>query len=565
MHRLRTHSLFSACLLMSILMINLLTGGCSPISEIDRSPQAVNSLEIKPTDLVKPEEGKSDSSTHALFLEFAFEGKVRLNSSYWPERSIEQQLLYTVGQLNGNQAVGRLDKLNLTDIQETRLEDGGFEIKYHARLTVAWSKANPTPSTYEFILPYDGTFDGLDRFTANYMTRCVDFGAHDVDSGSMWYYYRPNQARCELKEDEIVRTQATVKLSESMTTGKYPEYHQVWKDQTLRAIAIFGKAKEEGDSIWDAGFGGYRTFYGLVTRLLYEQYQATLKVTPEIDLHPTLENDHIMIETQLDDGRSVELHLFLVDNIRTTTPEFNEQYRVLSQSADLIIYNGHAGLGANIRALARKGEWTEGQYTLFFMNGCDTYAYVDDALFDAHAAVNEDDPAGTKYVDIINNAMPSYFFAMAPATLALVEALLNLDAPSSFEKIFSQIDSAQLVLVTGEEDNEFVPGPIQPEEQPQAWAGVDLTGTLLRTEEIHFETPLLYPGTYRFIMNGTGDADLYIRIGDVPTQQDFDCRPYKVGSDEVCSIEVDQPVRLFGMVRGWYEKSNFELLGGVLK
>lgn len=35
---------------------------------------------------------------------------------------------------------------------------------------------------------------------------------------------------------------------------------------------------------------------------------------------------------------------------------------------------------------------------------------------------------------------------------------------------------------------------------------------------------------------GTGDADLYVRLGQAPTQQSYDCRPYQSGSNESCTI-----------------------------
>ena len=41
-------------------------------------------------------------------------------------------------------------------------------------------------------------------------------------------------------------------------------------------------------------------------------------------------------------------------------------------------------------------------------------------------------------------------------------------------------------------------------------------------------------------MTGTGDADLYVKVGEAPTSGSFDCRPYKGDSNEVCSVEVPQ-------------------------
>ena len=91
------------------------------------------------------------------------------------------------------------------------------------------------------------------------------------------------------------------------------------------------------------------------------------------------------------------------------------------------------------------------------MNGCDTYAYVDSALADAHAAVNPDDPDGTLYLDVMANAMPSFFRSMPGATMAIVEALLDRQNPKTYEQIFQYIDKSEVVLVTGEHDNVYDP------------------------------------------------------------------------------------------------------------
>jgi hypothetical protein len=40
----------------------------------------------------------------------------------------------------------------------------------------------------------------------------------------------------------------------------------------------------------------------------------------------------------------------------------------------------------------------------------------------------------------------------------------------------------------------------------------------------------------RFRMSGgSGDADMYIRLGSEPTKSSYDCRPYLEGNDETCS------------------------------
>ena len=91
------------------------------------------------------------------------------------------------------------------------------------------------------------------------------------------------------------------------------------------------------------------------------------------------------------------------------------------------------------------------------MNGCDTFAYIDSALNDAHAEVNEDDPEGTKYLDIVANAMPSLFISMPEATMAIMRGLLSYDDPMTYEEILKDIDDYEVALVTGEHDNEYEP------------------------------------------------------------------------------------------------------------
>jgi hypothetical protein len=110
--------------------------------------------------------------------------------------------------------------------------------------------------------------------------------------------------------------------------------------------------------------------------------------------------------------------------------------------------------------------WSPGQYTLVFMNGCDTYAYIDSALANAHAAVNPDDPEGTKHLDIVANAMPSFFRSMPQATMALLDGLLDYENPQTFEDILRDIDPAEVALVTGEHDNVYVPGYVPAEPSP---------------------------------------------------------------------------------------------------
>ncbi|MFT4925821.1 MAG: serine protease, partial [Phenylobacterium sp.] len=49
---------------------------------------------------------------------------------------------------------------------------------------------------------------------------------------------------------------------------------------------------------------------------------------------------------------------------------------------------------------------------------------------------------------------------------------------------------------------------------------------------------------------GTGDADLYVKKGGIPTKTSYDCRPYETGNNETCTVTVGTPgtvnVKLIG-------------------
>jgi len=195
------------------------------------------------------------------------------------------------------------------------------------------------------------------------------------------------------------------------------------------------------------------------------------------------------------------------------------------------------------------------------MNGCDTYAYVDGFLAQARAAINPDDPAGTKYMDIVTNAMPAFFHSDSNATMALVRGLLSYQSPLTYEKMFTQIDRSQVVLVSGEQDNVFVPGGGGGGGGDSNWGGLTRSGTVSKNQEDRIATPLLAAGTYLFELSGSSDADLYVRVGQAPTTTLFDCRPFKAGSSEVCEVSLSSAAVVHVMVRGWATSSSFTLEG----
>ena len=500
------------------------------------------------------------SSAQATLLDFEFDGAITTQSNWGQKQQIESQLLYSIGHLNGNKSVGRLDKMVLTDVRSEVLASGLTRITYHAKLPVAWGSRTNLPTTYEFLLPLRADYTGLDAFTDKYKATCVDFGAHDVDSGSMWYYYRPKKSGCALAAEDISRINAVVTVSPENTTSKYPEYHMVWADQTLDVVAIFGKYEDGATTGSDSGIAAYNKFVSSTRTTLGATGLTT--VPASVSSTPGVAIPDVTFKKVFTDGRKVNVTALLVDNVRTAPASFDTRYNALSLTADLIFYNGHAGLGSNVRALANKGQFAPGKYQIFFMNGCDTFAYVDGALAQKKASINADDPNGTKYLDILTNAMPSFFSSMPNASMAVIKGLLTPTTPKKYEEIFKNIDSSEVVVVTGEEDNVYVPGYDPNGGVPAAWSGMEVAGSVTQNQEARHQTPLLATGRYVFTLAhdpmapGAGDADLYVKVGLAPTTSVYDCRPYDGGSNETCTVSLSAAAAVHVMVRGYDAGAN---------
>jgi microbial collagenase len=60
---------------------------------------------------------------------------------------------------------------------------------------------------------------------------------------------------------------------------------------------------------------------------------------------------------------------------------------------------------------------------------------------------------------------------------------------------------------------------------------------------------------------GTGDVDMHVKFGSEATKTDYDCRPWKVGSNETCNINNVQAGTYYIMLLGYSNFTEVELIG----
>jgi hypothetical protein len=409
------------------------------------------------SDSVEAEESEQAfSSNRATLLDFELDGELETNSAFSPEREIKQQLLYSVGALNEQNSVGRLDALQLTNVTKRALPSGKTLVSYHAVLPVGWGAKYGFPKSYTFRLPRDVSSAGQSTFLARYGAKCIDlWSAHDVSVGNYWYYYRTNARGCAFAPEDVLTTTAKVTVSANNTDGKYPEYDKVWADGVLRAIVIFGKDRPGATTISDFGVSAYGRFNAMARN--FGMGTALQPAEQGLPGAPGADRPEVNWSGVLSDGRRVEMTVMLVDNPRDQNTKFDRRYAELSGAADLIVYNGHAALGDNVRALTRKGSFVRGQYTIVSMMGCDSFAYVDGYMAAERARLNPDDPSGTKYLDMITNVTPANPTWLPTAAAELMKALIDTKRPQTYVQIMRNWEPQHRAVVTGDEDNTFTP------------------------------------------------------------------------------------------------------------
>ena len=448
---------------------------------------------------------------------------------------IRAQLMYTVGHLNAEPGVSRLDKLNLSNVSTVGIGNGLYRISYHVKLPVAWGSKTNLPSQYTFTLPKRVDATGQQAFWNKYSSVCNDHDGDEVTVDNFWYHYRPHYAGCSLAAADVTVATAKAAMSPVNTVAKYPEYHKVWEDGLLTVVAVFGKYTPGAtDSYSDAGLAAYAEFAAAAAAELGVPAPTADAAHPDITLR----------------AGNVVVTMLLTDKLMLAPLSWQKRFAEVSTNADLIMYNGHAGLGANVRALANMGQFFPGKYQMLFIDGCDTFAYADNTWATRRAALNADDPSGTRYLDVITNAMPAYFNSMPDAAMALLRALRHPETPQTYPQIFHNINPDHVVVANGEEDNVFHPGVAY----TPLWSLAE-EGFVGKSESVLY-TANVQPGTYVFALSpdpsiAGGDGDLRVRAGAMPTpDQTYKCKSYIGNTNERCRLTFTSPQKLYMTVTG---------------
>lgn len=369
------------------------------------------------------------------------------------EREIRNQLAFLVGAMNGYGGTIDLDMLEISDV--TMNEETG-KATYSAKVFIAWPKNYQVPQAVGFAIPRRGDGAGIKDYFARYSQRCSENpGSSELTEGAFFYYYRPQNQGCNANQNgavNVVYSTLKVAVSGLNTKGKSPEYGKIWEDKELTATIISGTNEPGVTSNSDIGVAQYNTLY----QSLWATYGTPKSMSTVLPSNyvPGFQYPDLEMNWVFADGRKLNINILLIDKYQLLSPgeEFLARLQSRIEKSDLVSYNGHSGLGVNIRALVRLGKYVAGKYQVFYFNGCDTFSYINEKLALDHQKVNPEF-GKHKFVDFISNAMPSPFNGFASSNFALLNGMLGMK--QTYLQILNQFSPMQRAVVMGEEDNNW--------------------------------------------------------------------------------------------------------------
>lgn len=269
-----------------------------------------------------------------------------------------------------------------------------------------------------------------------YRKDCTD--AHYDSLGDYWYFYNAFRSGCQsLKSKKMaVATDIEIKVAAVKKIDQTPKLPYLRGDNgngsLFSVYVIHGFAESSAKD--DEGRGNFDEF---------DDYMRSQNFAESREKSGTVTPLHVFKkEIVLDNGKklNVEVKHMLVDTaIEKKSAAFAKFFKKAAETADVILYGGHSGLGGNldIPSLEEKVgafKFNPKKKQIFFFESCSSYSY-----YLQHFAVEK-----TKAkIDIITNGLTSYFDTSTAQFTTLMDHLLS---PST-------VDTPWIDILTDMESN----------------------------------------------------------------------------------------------------------------
>ncbi|OGQ18627.1 MAG: hypothetical protein A3B70_06445 [Deltaproteobacteria bacterium RIFCSPHIGHO2_02_FULL_40_11] len=301
-----------------------------------------------------------------------------------------------------------------------------------------------------------------------------------------WYFWDPDLKKCSLKKDSknVIRTFGTLVRKKS-TLLTYPEYDRLFGDnlngETLNIALFFGYIDEidilsfrhskrvrrrKRDDAYDAYRSTIQELKKRGFRITHAKELFRVYPAPDGKHHFTnglnfLTRLQKQVPSELGTTIDLKIQILLADtSIDAKDATFHHYIKPAFESADIVLYDGHSGLGGNLDLTSQEFQdiqFTPNKYQIYFFNGCSTYPYFNGSFFNKKG--------GRKNLEIITSGLPTLTATSVLNTLAFLDYFLE-GKTRSYQKILQNLtrsnfeeeeDLVYLLGVNGDEDNSFRP------------------------------------------------------------------------------------------------------------
>lgn len=264
---------------------------------------------------------------------------------------------------------------------------------------------------------------------------CTDDPNYDSKS-DFFYFWDPDRKGCpkDLKDKATIQVLATLKPVPN-TAVTFPEYGRLGTDKDIHVFVVQGIYKilkedpsnKNGPGLIDEKDPGFPAF---------QNQKAELE---RIGFVPVkIEKRRAIYSLTKYTGQKVTVEIaFLSPSKHSRKPDreaFTEFYRRAVSEGDIVIYNGHSGLGGTLRPSRFESADTplsfNDKYQVFFFNGCSTYAYYRGSYMKLKG--------GSKNLDTISSGIESFFVTQPYVTSTAIEELAVLQQ-NSWQQVIANI------------------------------------------------------------------------------------------------------------------------------
>ncbi len=283
--------------------------------------------------------------------------------------------------------------------------------------------------------------------------RCTD-ETYDSEE-DFFYFWDPEKEKCPLKDNNrhVIRTTGTLSKLEN-TKMTYPEYDQLYsKDELEISILVGHMDPVTSRSSLKEDIGSW-TFNGILKGLENSGFKRrknekkirgfNRKVVLTKVISTEFNPKQLVVVTITQNNSSIDAE--------DTT--FHENLKYAYEQSDIVVYDGHSGLGANLDLELFPEITLPNKYQIFFINGCSSYPYYNKSYFDAKES-------GSKSLEVITSGRSTYSSTSVDNAMAVLEPFINGELTSYQELMNSLEDSngrdvrSYLMGVNGDEDNTF--------------------------------------------------------------------------------------------------------------